>query len=56
MRITQQPLKLEKCKPDFEIAKFLGNFDICLTRFRNNQILLNKIMRQFLRTISLFIG
>jgi hypothetical protein len=31
-------------------------FDACLTKFRNNQNLLNKISHKFLLTTKLFIG
>jgi len=49
--ITQQPLKYL-----LGSLKILEFFDVCLTKFENYQILLNKISRRFLVTMKLFIG
>ncbi len=37
----------------FEILRILDIFDACLTKFKNNQILLNKIRHRFLLTNKL---
>jgi hypothetical protein len=46
----------EKISTDLEPLKFLKNFDVHLTNFKSNQILLNKISHRFLLTNKLFIG
>jgi hypothetical protein len=46
----------EKISGDLEILGFQLIFDICLTKFKNNQILLNKISHRFLLIIKLFTG
>jgi hypothetical protein len=43
----------EKISTDLESLEF---FDVCLTKFENNQILLNKISHVFLLTTKLFTG
>jgi hypothetical protein len=46
-------MKLEKISTHFGILRILEKkLNICLTKFKNNQILLNKISRQFLATTS----
>ncbi len=58
MLITQQPLKQEN-KISTYLEENLQNFrkklDVCLTKFKNNQILLNKICHRFLGTTKLYI-
>jgi len=54
MLFTQQPLKLEK-----KISTYLETlefFDVCLIKFENYQILLDKISHRFLVTTKLFSG
>ncbi len=52
--ITQEPLKLyNKFKHTFRIRK---NFDACLTKFKNIQMLLYKISFRFLSITQQFIG
>ncbi len=54
---TQQPLKLEKkITHRFGNLRLLEFFDVCLTKFDNNQILLNKISHRFPLTTKLFAG
>jgi hypothetical protein len=48
MTIPQQPL--EKIRVDLETIQFLKNFNVCLTKFLNNKILINKISHRFLVT------
>ncbi len=43
--------KISKDIKSLELLKF---YDVCLTNFKNNQILLNKISLKFLATIKLF--
>jgi len=43
----------EKISTYLESLEF---FDVCLTKFKNNQILLNKISHRFLRTTKLLLG
>ncbi len=45
-----------KNKHLFGILGILEFFDVCLTKFKNNQILLNKISHIFLLTTKLFTG
>ncbi len=40
---NQQPLKLRKNKHSLESLEFLKVFDACVTKFKDSQILLNKI-------------
>ncbi len=51
--LTQQPLKLDKNKHRFGILRI---FDVFLTIFENDEILLNKISHRFLVTTKLFGG
>ncbi len=44
----------EKNKHRFEILIILENFDACLTKLKNNQILLTKISHRFQVTTKLF--
>ncbi len=46
----------EKISSDLESLEFLKHFDACLTKLKNNQILLHKISHKFLLTIKLFTG
>jgi hypothetical protein len=46
----------EKIGTDLESLEFSKFFDVCLTKFKNNQILLNKIGCRFLVTAKLFRG
>jgi len=46
----------EKNSTDMESLEFKTFFDACLTKFKNNQILLNKISHRFLLTTKLFTG
>jgi hypothetical protein len=46
----------EKNKHKFGILRNLQFFDLCLTKCKNNQILLNKISHRFLPTTKLFTG
>jgi hypothetical protein len=46
----------EKNKRRYGIFKILEFFNVCLTKFKNNQILLNKISHRFLLTTKLFTG
>jgi hypothetical protein len=43
----------EKISTDFEFYKF---FDVCLTKFENNQVLLYKISHRFQLTTKLLVG
>jgi hypothetical protein len=43
-----------KIATNLKFLEFKENFDECLTKFRNNQILINKIRRRFLVTAELF--
>ena len=44
----------EKISTDLESLEFEKNFDVCLTKFKNNQILLNKIThRSYLQPSNL---
>ncbi len=53
MLITQQPCMLEKkTSTDLESLEF-KTFGVCLTIFKNNQILLNKISHRFLAIAKL---
>ncbi len=40
----------------FGILRIIYFFDVCLTKFKNDQILLNKISHRFLLTAKLFPG
>jgi len=51
--LTQQPLRLKKKQPQIWNFRFFG---ACLTKFNNNQILLNKIGYRFLLTTKFFSG
>ncbi len=57
---TQQPLKLEKARekirPDVESLECYECFDVRLSKFKNNQILLNKIICRIIPTTKLFSG
>ncbi len=44
---------IEKINTDLESLKFLIFFDMYLTKFKNNQILPNKISHRFLLTTKL---
>ena len=46
----------EKISTDLEYLEFLKFFDECLTNFKNNIILPNKISHRFLLTTKLFTG
>jgi hypothetical protein len=46
----------EKFSTDLESLEFKKKFDACLTKFKHNKILLNKINRIFLPTAKLFTG
>ncbi len=46
----------EKICTDFVSLEFFKNFDVCLTKFKNNTNLLNKISHRFLLTTNLFTG
>jgi hypothetical protein len=46
----------EKISTYLESLEFYKFFDVCLTKFENYQILLNKISHRFLMTTKLFIG
>jgi hypothetical protein len=46
----------EKLSTDLEDFRVLEFFDVCLTKFKNNKILLNKISHRFLWTTKLFTG
>ncbi len=54
--ITQQPLKLKKKSTDWESLEFSIKFDVSLTEYKNNKILLNKISHWFLLTTKLLTG
>jgi hypothetical protein len=41
---------------DLESLEFYKFFDVCLTKFKNNLIVLNKISHSFLLTTNLFTG
>jgi hypothetical protein len=45
----------EKTSTDLESLEFYKFFDVCLTKFKNNKILLNKVSNRFLLTTKLFI-
>jgi len=53
---TTTSIAREKNKHRFEILRILEIFDACLTKFKNNQILLNKISHRFLLTTKLYTG
>ncbi len=44
----------EKISTDLESLKFEKFFEVCLTKFKNNQILLHKIIHRFMLTTKLF--
>jgi hypothetical protein len=44
----------EKIITDLESLEFYKFFDVCFTKVKNNQILLNKISHKFLQTTKLF--
>jgi hypothetical protein len=46
----------EKISTDLESLQFWKNFDVCLTKFKNNKILLNKIIHRFLLTTEQYTG
>ncbi len=46
----------EKINTDLESFELSNFVDACLTKFENNQILLNKISHRFLLTTKLFSG
>jgi hypothetical protein len=46
----------EKLSTDLESLEFLKTFNVRQTKFRNSQILLNKISHIFLLTAKLFTG
>jgi hypothetical protein len=46
----------EKISADFKSLEFFNFLNTCLTKSRNNQILLNKIGHRFLLTTKLFTG
>jgi len=50
------PEAREKISTDLESLEFLKCFDVGLNKFRNNQILLNKISHRFLLRTKLFTG
>ncbi len=50
---TQQRLKLEK-KHRYGIRRILEKIEVCLNKFKNNQILLSKISHRFIPTTKLF--
>jgi len=43
----------EKISADLEFLEFYKFFDVCLTKFKSNHILLNKISHRFLLTTKL---
>ncbi len=45
----------EKLNADLESLEVQKNFDVCLTKFENNKILLDKIRHRILLTTKLFI-
>jgi hypothetical protein len=55
-KIVTNSLKPEKNKHRFGIPRILQIVNACLTKFENQQILLNKISHIFLLTTKLFIG
>ncbi len=46
----------EKINTYLESLELEKNFDVCLNKFENYQILLNKISHRFLATTKLFSG
>jgi hypothetical protein len=46
----------EKISTVLESLEFYNFLDVCLTKFKNNQIFLNKISHRFLLTTKLFNG
>ncbi len=54
--MTQQPLKPDKKLAQIRNPKILEIFNAHCTKFKNNQILVNKFSHQFLATTKLFIG
>jgi len=54
--VTQQPLKLQKSKHIVGILRILEFFYMCLTKFENYQVLLNKIIRRSFVITKLFSG
>jgi len=52
---TQQPLAREKISTDLKSLEITKKIDLCLTKFKNNQILLNIFIRRFLPTTNLFL-
>jgi hypothetical protein len=49
-------IAIEKISTDFESLEFNEFFDVCLTKFKTNDILLDKISHKFLLTNKLFTG
>ncbi len=54
--IAQQPQKLEKKYAHICNPQNFSNFQVCLTKFKNYQILLNRISHKFPATTKLFNG
>ncbi len=55
-KITQQPLRLEKkISTDLESSEFKKIFNVHLTKFKNNQILLNIISHRILLTTKVYL-
>ncbi len=52
--LKSQQKTLEKVSADLESLEFYKNFGVRLTKFENNQILLNKISHRFLLTTKLY--
>ncbi len=50
------PKAREKIKHRIRILRILEKNDVCLSKFKNNQILLNKISRRFILTTKIFSG
>jgi hypothetical protein len=46
----------EKISTDLESLEFQNFFDVCVTKFKNNQVLPNNISHRFLLTTKLFTG
>ncbi len=45
-----------KIRAVLDSLEFLKNVDVCLTKFKSNPTLLNKISHRFLLTTKLYIG
>ncbi len=56
VKILKTTKAREKIRTYLESLEFLKFFDVCLTKFKNNPIFINKITHSILLPTKLFIG